>query len=126
MKLRVLDDSVRLRLARSEVDAIATGDEVTASTHFPGNTALGYVLCCRNVNAITAALEGATLRVTLPAGAARAWAVSDEVSLRAMQPLEGGRTLAILVEKDFECVAPREGESQSDRFPNPKSGSDCA
>jgi hypothetical protein len=30
--------------------------------------------------------------------------------------------LRILVEKDFACLAPREGEDESDMFPNPLSG----
>ncbi|MGH8167708.1 MAG: DUF7009 family protein [Woeseiaceae bacterium] len=37
------------------------------------------------------------------------------------QPLDGDE-LSILVEKDFACLAPREGEDDSDKFPNPLEG----
>jgi hypothetical protein len=32
--------------------------------------------------------------------------------------------LKILVEKDFACLAPREGEDESDMFPHPKAATD--
>jgi hypothetical protein len=43
----------------------------------------------------------------------------NDVSLHGEQPLEHG-VLRILVEKDFTCVEPRDGEDQSDLYPNPK------
>jgi hypothetical protein len=35
------------------------------------------------------------------------------------QVLDDGAKLTILVEKDFACLTPREGEDESDMFPNP-------
>ena len=46
------------------------------------------------------------------------WAAGNDVSLHGEQPLEHG-VLRILVEKDFTCVEPRDGEDQSDLYPNP-------
>jgi len=43
----------------------------------------------------------------------------DEVSLQAEQPLGDGENLKLLVEKDFRCLSPREGEDDADLFPNP-------
>ena len=42
------------------------------------------------------------------------------ISLRAEVRGAGESPLALLVEKDFECLNPREGEDNSNRFPNPK------
>ena len=59
--------------------------------------------------------------VNVPEAAAREWASNEsDVSIRGEVPLDEG-DLRILVEKDFECLEPREGESQSNRFVNPKS-----
>ncbi|GIT14245.1 MAG: hypothetical protein CM1200mP36_00010 [Gammaproteobacteria bacterium] len=39
------------------------------------------------------------------------------------QSLDDGGRLKILVEKDFVCLAPREGEEdEADMFPNPRRG----
>ena len=46
----------------------------------------------------------------------------QQVSISAEQNLDGGGHLTILIEKDFACLAPRDGEDESDMFPNPTQG----
>jgi hypothetical protein len=121
MKLRVLDDSLRLRLGVSEVAAIGAGTAVRARTRFPGGATLDCTLAVGDATRITATLAGAAIVVTLPRATATAWAGSDAVSLHGAEPVDGGE-LAILVEKDFACVTPRAGEDAADRFPNPQAG----
>ena len=118
MKLRILDDSIRLRLERSEVEALATGSDVAAHTHFPDGRIFGYRL--RASTDTTAAFADDTITVSLPAADVSAWSADESaVSLRAELDVAGGR-LSVLVEKDFECLEPRPGESQANRFRNPK------
>ncbi len=50
---------------------------------------------------------------------AERWAQAEEVTLRGEQPIAGGGNLMILLEKDSVCLTPREGEDDSDAFPNP-------
>lgn len=117
MKLRILDDSIRLRLDRDEVERLGRGGHVEAVTRFPGGAALRYRLTTGPHEA--ASYRGGEISVTLPAPAANHWARTEsEVSIRARLPVDGG-ALSILVEKDFECLAPRDGESQTNRFHNP-------
>ena len=117
MKLRILDDSIRLRLDRAEVERLGRGGHVEAVTRFPGGTALRYRLTTGPHE--DASYGGGEISVTLPAPAANHWACTEsEVSIRARLPVDGG-ALSILVEKDFECLAPRDGESQTNRFRNP-------
>ncbi len=52
------------------------------------------------------------------------WSDSDEVSIAASQILDGGDQLNILVEKDFACLAPREGEDETDMYPHPEAGTE--
>lgn len=65
-----------------------------------------------------------TLTVRLPETAVLAWATTERVSLPGEQLLDDGATLRILVEKDFGCLAPREGEDESDMFPRPDAATD--
>jgi hypothetical protein len=51
------------------------------------------------------------------------WAESEKVSISSEQNLDDGEQLRILVEKDFACLAPRDGEDESDMFPNPDADS---
>ena len=51
-----------------------------------------------------------------------AWANSEQVSISGEQVLDDGEKLNILVEKDFACLAPREGEDESDMFEHPEKG----
>ena len=122
MKLRIVDDSLRLRLTRSEVASIERGSAVEAHTHFPGGAALTYVLEIARVERISATFDAARIRVQLPREVAVPWAAGNDVSLHAEQPLEHG-VFSILVEKDFTCVEPRDGEDQTDLYPNPKAAS---
>ncbi len=72
---------------------------VESAAHFPGCTVFGY---------------------RLPEPSTSHWALTEtEVSIRCCHP-NGRGDLEILVEKDFECLEPREGESQANRFQNPK------
>jgi hypothetical protein len=119
VKLRIVDDSLRLRLTRSEVASIECGSAVEARTHFPGGTALTYVLEVAHVDRISATLDATRICVLLPREVALPWAAGNDVSLHGEQPLEHG-VFRILVEKDFTCVEPRAGEDQSDLYPNPK------
>lgn len=118
MKIRILNDHVRLRLDRSEVDAVAAGRAVAARTRFPHGNTFGYRL--EAAPAVAAAFEAGTIVIGLPEAALRAWAEDDtKVSIRESLALTDG-VLTVLVEKDFECLEPRAGEDQTNRFPNPK------
>ena len=120
MKIRIYDDSVRLRLDRSEVSLIGAGETVTASTHFPDQQTFNYSLSVADQSAVSARFDTQRIEVTLPRDAAARWANdATAVSIHGQEPLPDG-TLTLLIEKDFECLEPRAGEDQSNRFVNPK------
>ena len=125
MKLRILDDTIRLRLERTEVEALGAGTAVACSTHFPGGAAFGYRLETA-ADAAEAEFSAGAITVRLPANVLRAWAEDETaVSIRESFDLAEGM-LAVLVEKDFECLEPRAGESQANRFQNPKAASESS
>jgi hypothetical protein len=125
VKLRIRGDSLRLRLTRGEVRRLAETGSVLDSIHF-GPRALSYELRGADVDAPVASFEGDRIEVALPRAQAQAWATSDEVGISAEQALEHG-SLRLLIEKDFRCLAPREGEEDDDAFPHPEaaSGASC-
>jgi hypothetical protein len=128
MKLRIRGDSLRLRLTRAEVTALANQGRVEETTVF-GSSRLTYALSATLAPEakLTAKLEGTRIEVAMSKARAQAWAESDEVGLEGDQP--GGtpdeaRTLRILIEKDFACLTKRPGEDDTDAYPNPSTS--CA
>ena len=120
MKIRISDDSIRLRLDRREVDDIGQGKSVSCSTRFSGGAAFQYGLLVVDGDSVTADFSDGCIEVSLPRKTALRWARDEtEVSIHGENEFEGG-ALALLIEKDFECLDPREGEDQSNRFVNPK------
>lgn len=119
MKLRILDNTLRLRLDRHEVDQLGAGTGLMAETRFPG----GEVFCYRIEAAgaeLTATKDQDGIRLCLPERQLASWAADEtQVGIYASLPLTEG-CLALTIEKDFECLDPREGENQSNRFSNPK------
>jgi hypothetical protein len=120
MKLRLLDDSIRLRLSRSEVLAAQERGIVESQTRFPDGSVFTYALeAAKNATDASAVHARDRLVVKLPAREISAWADDDAaVSLRGEVRLPDGGHLKLLVEKDFKCVSPRDDEDQSDLFQN--------
>lgn len=123
MKLRIRDNSVRLRLMRGEVTALSRDGYVEARTPFPGGRTLTYRVESSPASVKPEAFfsDGA-LSVRLPEASVLAWASSQQVSIDSEQQLADGGILSILVEKDFACLSPREGEDESDMYPHPAAG----
>ena len=120
MKIRISDDSIRLRLDRSEVDDVGVGKSVSCRTRFAGGAEFQYALSVGNSDAVSAVFSDGRIEVSLPSAIATHWACDEtEVSIHGENEIDGG-ALTLLIEKDFECLDPREGEDQSNRFVNPK------
>ncbi|NNF59315.1 MAG: hypothetical protein HKN04_13855 [Rhodothermaceae bacterium] len=117
MKLRIQDDSLRLRLTRPEVERLASEGRVESVTHIALGQALRYVLRTAAAEGIRASFEATTLTVSLPSGWVEGWPEDERVGFEGTQDVGDGRTLALLVEKDFQCLH-RDAE-EPDAFPNP-------
>jgi hypothetical protein len=120
VKLRIKDNSIRLRLTRSEVDELRESGVVVATTDFPGGRAFQYRVESSPASVNPAAFySDNAMTVRLPETAVLAWATTEQVSLPGEQILDDGTILQVLVEKDFACLAPREGEDETDMYPHP-------
>ncbi|MBI1290952.1 hypothetical protein GC173_06865 [bacterium] len=121
MKLRTRTNSIRLRLAKGEIQRVAESGVVSESIQFPGGGALVYTLTGADGPA-SATLDGSAITIRFPSAELMRWAVSDEVALRADLALGSSGTLSILVEKDFECLhrSPAKRDEDADTFPHPR------
>ncbi|HEY5623348.1 MAG TPA: hypothetical protein VIV14_06275 [Gammaproteobacteria bacterium] len=122
MKLRIRGDSVRLRLSQTETVQLSEQGFVADSIGFAAGNGLEYRIEAAAGASVVTAFDGRRILVTVPEPMVRAWLEPAEVSISAEQELEPGRRLRVLIEKDFTCLTPREGEDDSDSFPNPDAG----
>ena len=120
MKLRIRDNSIRLRLTRGEVDTLRDDGLVKSRTGFPSGRDFQDVLESSPASVTPGAFFSENvITVRLPETAVLAWANSEQVSIKGEQLLDDGEKLAVLVEKDFACLAPRQDEDESDMYPHP-------
>ena len=120
MKLRIKGDSLRLRLTQGEVRELEEGGTVEDCVRFGGAAVLTYRLKRdAKAPAISASYDNGAVEVRLPERDALSWCKSNDITLAGVQPAAADSELRIVVEKDFACLTAREGEDESDNFPNP-------
>ena len=119
MKIRIKGDSIRLRLTKSEVDALASIGSIKEHTHMPGGT-LSYVLRSDSGSEdINASFHDSTIFISMPAKLASAWPGNDVVGYRNTISTDNGVALSLLIEKDFKCIDAPPEEDQSDNYEHP-------
>jgi Family of unknown function (DUF7009) len=124
VKLRIKGPTLRLRLTQGEVHALLEEGVVEERVPFAPGVSLIYRLRSdAGASGISASFRNGVLEISVPASNAREWCTTELVTLTHEQALPDG-SLRITLEKDFACLAPREGEDESDNFPHPEAGSD--
>ena len=98
------------------VDALVRGRVI-----FAGSNTFEYVLESSPATVKPEAhFSNNALIVSIPEDDILQWSTSEQVSIAAEQILDGGGHLKILIEKDFACLAPRDGEDEADMYPHPQ------
>jgi hypothetical protein len=121
MKLRLRENSIRLRLLQSEVEKLKTTGSVKEEITFGKLQKLIYhIKISENAKTISAFFEAGEIIVEIPSEPARNWIDSEQISLKAEQFVEDEATLSILIEKDFVCVERPFDEDNKGAFPHPK------
>ncbi len=119
MKIRIKGDSIRLRLTKSEVDALASNGRVEEHTHMPGGT-LSYMLRSeRGIEDLSAHLQDTCIVISMPDTLAAAWPANDVVGYKNTITTENNNSLSLLIEKDFKCIDAPAEEDQSDNYEHP-------
>jgi hypothetical protein len=118
MKLRIRGNSIRLRLSQGEVERFSSDGRVEETVDFgSGKRGFTYALMTVSEGGLSAEFDGGRLCVCVPEGLAREWISSERVGFGSAKDAGGPR---ILVEKDFACITPRDGEDESDMYPHPQ------
>jgi hypothetical protein len=121
VKLRIKGDSLRLRLTQGEMRTLAEQGAVEDRVSFPAGAALRYRLRAdKDTQSISASYASDLIDILVPRPLAERWCGTDLVTLSASQATASGE-LRVVLEKDWACLAPREGEDESDNFPHPDS-----
>jgi len=111
MKLRLRSNTIRLRLLQGEVARLAAGETILET--LPTPTPFHFAVAPSG-DAMRVDFVGDTLTVKVPATWATGWLASNEVGRE-----EDSNGVRILIEKDWNCTTPRQGEENSGTFPNP-------
>lgn len=134
MKLRIKGNSLRLRVTRPELTTILEGGRVEETVRFGPRPAdqLAYVLQVEHLPRMPAADDGPVatfaaneIRIALSPASVRRWREPDQVGIEGRQPVGGGETLHLLIEKDFACIDGPPGSEDPDAFPNPSTAKAC-
>ena len=126
MKLRVKGNSLRLRVAPSEMARLLDTGRIEETVRFASQPDAKLTYALEHVPAeqdISVRYRPQEVTVVLSTENARKWAQSEQVSVSGTVDI-GQETLDLLVEKDFACLD-RSDEDDKDRFSNPKSNVSC-
>ena len=123
MKLRIRNNSLRLRLTQNEVERFAADGMVETAVGF--GPAIDQRLVYRilrddAVSSISAELANNQINIRIPATTAAEWSGTKKVGMETDQDIGNGLLLNILIEKDFARLKPRSVDDVMDKFPNPR------
>jgi hypothetical protein len=119
MKLRVRHNSIRFRLAQSDVHNLRISGRCGETILFPGGSRLEYVLLASRTRKVGAVFSEGVVSISVPEDQLTAWHSSSQVGISAAVEVYPGMELEVLVEKDFRCLDVSVLEDQSDMFENP-------
>ena len=115
MKLRIQNNSLRLRLTQKEVAELREWGSVESHIEFSPGQDLVYLLeGSHHAHSLSVIFDGRVIRVAVPTYVITEWAESDQVSIEATS--QAG--VHLLIEKDFQCVHSR-GEQDRDAYAHP-------
>ena len=123
MKLRLRENSIRLRLLQSEVIQLRVIGNVSETIVFginPTETLAYSLRTSAEASEISAQIIDNQIKIFLPFLMAENWANSNEVGLYAEQKISNLAVLKIIIEKDFVCIDRPLDADNADAFPHPK------
>lgn len=121
MKLRLRENSIRLRLLQNELKLLGKNGFVSETITFAQSQKLIYALkISATADEISARFADGEIIIEIPAQMAENWINTDLVGLENELKIDGEKTLKILIEKDFVCVERPFDADNKDAFPHPK------
>ena len=119
MKLRLHQNSARLRLDQNDVARLQAKGRVEGETRFGPASRLTYAVeVVPQVEEVSVRLEADGFVVLVPEALAQEWIETDRVGFACEHSAGEGASLRVVVEKDFACL---HGDAPPDptAFPHP-------
>src|SRR4051812_30494568 len=106
MKVRISGNNIRLRLKEPEVNRFAQVGFVSEVLAFGADAGdcLTFTLATGAVNQVTIAFAAQETKIIVPEVLARSWTKSGLVGFEANLDTGKGKTIGVLIEKDFVCL----------------------
>ena len=115
MKLRCTNNSLRLRVRKSDLDTLQQEGIIAESLTFAPQIHFRFSLkISPDLAEVKAIFENNEIRVLLPIQQAQTWINTNQVGIQVTQPVDS-EALDILIEKDFPCDD-RPNEDKNDTF----------
>jgi hypothetical protein len=121
MKLRLKDNSLRLRVSQSELARLIDAGHIESSIYFAQDETSKFTYALElDPAAERTALRYAPHNVTVVVATAEAvlWGKTEQVGIYATVDIGPRGSVDILVEKDYACLDLSDAEN-ADTFPNP-------
>jgi len=115
MKIRCVQNSVRIRIRKSELEQLKLGSVLTESVLFPNNQKFEYRLSINPENEYGAIFQNGALHIALENKEGKAWLSTEQVGVEFNLKNQDNSELHVLIEKDFPCLD-RPEEDKSDTF----------
>jgi hypothetical protein len=127
MKLRMKNNSVRLRLTQTELARFGETGRVEEAIEFglePGQQFIYVLVADSELESVQATINNNLVTIMIPKTQAEEWTRTEQIGIEAQQTI-GGKTLRLLIEKDFACLEPRASDEDANAFPHPLEGKVC-
>ncbi|WPY99832.1 DUF7009 family protein [Christiangramia sp. OXR-203] len=119
MKIRIRGNSVRYRLTKNEVEQLCTKGSIEEITNFP-NLDFAYEVKVATTEQLNIHFANNKISLEISDSLIENWETNNRVGFSHTLVTSNGKTIDILLEKDFTCLEDR-GEDESNNYPNPKS-----
>jgi hypothetical protein len=121
MKIRIKDDSIRLRLTQTEVNDLVQSNKVNSQCQISFNSNFCYEITTGKKWLVTTAAN--TMQIEIPKTLISDWDINKTVGFETLID-NGSKGLKVLIEKDFKCLTPR-NENEEDHYENPLNQHNC-
>jgi len=119
MKIRIKNNSIRLRLTRPEVERFDKEKYIEGRTAFADSVFIYAMRCDDTAEEISADLANNMITLHVPLLIAKEFVNTDIVGFQHEQVFKNGEKLFLLFEKDFKCIDAEVLEDQSENYENP-------
>ena len=119
MKVRLLGNTIRLRVKMFETDAILEKGMIEEVLEFgPSDENKLRFQVVKGEDGFAIEQKGMTISIMVPKGLIEKWATTDLVGMEETITTPHGSLIKVLIEKDFACLD-GERDDEEGSYPNP-------